>query len=87
MTDPDRVTESTGRVRVHDLSVTLDGFGTGGEQSLEASVGHAGGRLPEWALAAACDGAAGLEVRIGDGPSTARGFLEAHLIDHMFTRR
>jgi dihydrofolate reductase len=35
-------------VRVHNLSVSLDGFGTGADQSLEAPFGHAGGRLMQW---------------------------------------
>jgi dihydrofolate reductase len=33
------------RVRVHNFSVSLDGYGTGEGQSLEAPFGHAGGRL------------------------------------------
>ena len=36
------------RVRVHNFSVSLDGFGTGDGQSLEAPFGHAGSRLHEW---------------------------------------
>lgn len=40
----------TSRVRVHNFSVSLDGFGTGEGQSLEAPFGHAGHRLLEWAL-------------------------------------
>jgi dihydrofolate reductase len=35
-------------VRVHNLSVSLDGFATGEGQSLEEPFGHAGGRLLEW---------------------------------------
>ena len=35
-------------VRVHNFSVSLDGFGTGEGQSLEAPFGHAGSRLHEW---------------------------------------
>src|ERR1700719_1398938 len=35
-------------VRVHNLSVSLDGFGTGADQSLEAPFGHAGDRLVRW---------------------------------------
>ncbi|OBG37650.1 dihydrofolate reductase family protein [Mycobacterium sp. E3198] len=38
-------------VRVHNLSVSLDGFATGIGQSLEAPFGHAGGRLHEWFFA------------------------------------
>jgi dihydrofolate reductase len=36
------------RVRVHNFSISLDGFGTGEGQSLEAPFGHAGQRLHEW---------------------------------------
>jgi dihydrofolate reductase len=39
------------RVRVHNFSVSLDGFGTGQGQSLEAPFGHAGLRLHEWLFA------------------------------------
>jgi dihydrofolate reductase len=35
-------------VRVHNLSVSLDGFSTGAGQSLEAPFGHAGDRLMRW---------------------------------------
>lgn len=36
------------QVRVHNFAVSLDGFGTGVGQSLEAPFGHAQGRLLEW---------------------------------------
>ena len=36
------------RVRVHNFSLSLDGFGTGEGQSLESPFGHAGHRLNEW---------------------------------------
>jgi dihydrofolate reductase len=36
------------RVRVHNFSVSLDGFGTGEGQNLEAPFGHAGSQLHEW---------------------------------------
>ncbi len=39
------------QVRVHNFSVSLDGFGTGIGQSAEAPFGHAGGRLHEWFFA------------------------------------
>jgi len=39
------------RVRVHNFSVSLDGFGTGEGQSLEAPFGHAAHRLNEWFFA------------------------------------
>jgi dihydrofolate reductase len=35
-------------VRVHNFSVSLDGFGTGADQSLESPFGHAGVRLMRW---------------------------------------
>lgn len=34
--------------RIHDLSISLDGFATGEPQSAEAPFGHAGERLHEW---------------------------------------
>ena len=36
------------RVRVHNFSVSLDGFATGEGQSLDAPFGHAGQRLHQW---------------------------------------
>ena len=36
------------RVRVHNFSVSLDGFGTGEGQTLEDPFGHAGSRLLQW---------------------------------------
>ncbi|MFB9376041.1 dihydrofolate reductase family protein [Kineococcus gynurae] len=39
-----------GLVRVHNFSVSLDGFATGEGQSLESPFGHAGHRLHEWAF-------------------------------------
>jgi dihydrofolate reductase len=35
-------------VRVHNFSVSVDGFATGEGQSLDAPFGHAGTRLTEW---------------------------------------
>lgn len=35
-------------VRVHNFSISLDGFGAGEGQSLETPLGHAGERLHEW---------------------------------------
>ncbi|MCK9904585.1 deaminase [Parafrankia colletiae] len=37
-------------VRVHNFSVSLDGFATGEGQSLESPFGHAGERLHRWAF-------------------------------------
>ena len=36
------------QVRVHNFAVSLDGYSTGEEQTLEAPFGHAGTRLVEW---------------------------------------
>ncbi len=36
------------RTRIHNFSVSLDGFGAGEPQSAEAPFGHAGERLHEW---------------------------------------
>jgi dihydrofolate reductase len=38
------------QVRVHNFAVSLDGFGTGEGQSLDAPFGHARTRLVEWAF-------------------------------------
>jgi dihydrofolate reductase len=37
-------------VRVHNFTVSLDGFGTGEGQSLDTPFGHAGSRLMGWAF-------------------------------------
>jgi dihydrofolate reductase len=37
--------------RVHNFSISLDGFGTGEGQSLDTPFGHAGERLHEWMFA------------------------------------
>jgi len=39
------------KVRIHNFSISLDGFGTGDVQSREAPFGHAGERLHEWMFA------------------------------------
>ena len=39
------------RTRIHNLSISLDGFATGEPQSAEAPFGHAGHRLHEWMFA------------------------------------
>lgn len=54
------------RVRVHNFSISLDGFGTGEGQTLDAPFGHAGHRLLQWALPTATFAAMGLH-----GASTA----------------
>ena len=37
--------------RIHNLSISLDGFATGEPQSADAPFGHAGQRLHEWMIA------------------------------------
>ncbi|WP_457256743.1 dihydrofolate reductase family protein [Pedococcus sp. P5_B7] len=58
--------------RVHNLSISLDGFATGEPQSLEAPFGHAGQRLHEWMFA----------TRFGDAEGGSLGadnaFAERH---------
>jgi hypothetical protein len=38
-------------VRVHNFSISLDGFGSGEPQSFESPFGHAGQKLHEWMFA------------------------------------
>ncbi len=38
------------RVRVHNFSISLDGFGTGEGLTFDAPFGHAGHRLSEWVI-------------------------------------
>ena len=37
-------------IRVHNFSISLDGYGAGEGQSLDTPFGHAGMRLMEWAF-------------------------------------
>jgi dihydrofolate reductase len=62
-------------VRVHNFSLSLDGFGTGEGQSLETPFGHAGNRLHEWFVATRSF----REMQGGDGGSTG--------IDDAFARQ
>jgi dihydrofolate reductase len=39
------------RTRIHNFSISLDGFGAGEGQALETPMGHAGHRLHEWMFA------------------------------------
>ncbi|HEX8581151.1 MAG TPA: hypothetical protein VF640_02425, partial [Acidimicrobiales bacterium] len=39
------------QVRVHNFSVSLDGFGTGEGLTFDAPFGHAGHRLHQWMFA------------------------------------
>lgn len=64
------------RTRIHNLSISLDGFATGEPQSLEAPFGHAGERLHEWMFAtrfwAQGEGGGGGSVGVDDA------FAERH---------
>lgn len=62
------------RVRLHNFAISLDGFGTGEGQTLEAPFGHAGGRLHEWFFPTATfqamqgeSGTTGLDDRLAAG--------------------
>jgi dihydrofolate reductase len=57
--------------RIHNLSISLDGFATGEPQSAEAPFGHAGERLHEWMFA----------TRFWAGPGGTVG------ADHAFAER
>src|SRR5919107_2183972 len=48
---PSRRSEQMTRTRIHNLSMSLDGFATGEGQALDAPFGHAGQRLHEWMIA------------------------------------
>ena len=39
------------RVRIHNFTISIDGFATGEGQALDTPFGHAGNRLHEWLLA------------------------------------
>lgn len=41
----------TSLARIHNFTISLDGFGTGEDLTLEAPFGHAGHRLHEWMIA------------------------------------
>ncbi|MBJ7459244.1 MAG: dihydrofolate reductase family protein [Thermoleophilaceae bacterium] len=60
------------RVRVHNLSVSLDGFGTGEGQTLDEPFGHAGHRLLGWAL-----GTRTFQTQIHGGDGGSSGVDEA----------
>ena len=65
------------RVRVHNFSISLDGFGTGEGQSLDAPFGHAATRLHEWFFATrsfhAMQGQAGGDAGVDDAFASAWG--------------
>lgn len=62
--------------RVHNFAISLDGFGTGEPQTLEAPFGHAGERLHEWMFATRfwrADGSAGVDDAIAQRHSVGFG--------------
>jgi len=65
------------RVRVHNFSVSLDGFGTGEGQTFDDPFGHAGQRLHEWMFATqmfhAMQGKEGGSTGIDDALAAAWG--------------
>jgi dihydrofolate reductase len=65
------------RVRVHNFSISLDGFGAGEGQSLDTPFGHAGMRLHEWMFATrmfhAMQGKEGGSTGIDDAFASAWG--------------
>jgi dihydrofolate reductase len=61
--------------RVHNFAISLDGFGTGEGQSLEAPFGHAGERLHEWMFATRW-------WRGGDKPGGSGGVDDAFARQH-----
>src|SRR3954468_6416665 len=48
---PSRRSEQMTRTRIHNFSISLDGFATGEGQALDTPFGHAGHRLHEWMIA------------------------------------
>jgi dihydrofolate reductase len=59
-------------VRVHNMSVSLDGYGTGEGQTLDEPFGHAGHRLLGWAL-----GTKTFQTQIHGGTGGSDGVDEA----------
>ena len=74
------------RVRVHNFSISLDGFATGDGQALDAPFGHAGHRLHEWIFATGFgrDLLAELGANGGDMPGGTGG---TEGVDHVMAER
>ncbi|GAA2719307.1 dihydrofolate reductase family protein [Cellulomonas aerilata] len=69
--------------RIHNLSISLDGFATGEPQSAEAPFGHAGERLHEWMFAThfwALQGASGSGADAGGSSGVDHAFAERHSV-------
>src|SRR3954451_16277203 len=48
---PSTRSEQMTQIRIHNFSISLDGFATGEGQALDTPFGHAGHRLHEWMIA------------------------------------
>jgi dihydrofolate reductase len=62
--------------RVHNLSISLDGFATGEPQSVEAPFGHAGERLHKWMFGTRfwdASGSAGVDDALAERHSVGIG--------------
>jgi dihydrofolate reductase len=69
--------------RIHNFSISLDGFATGEPQSLDAPFGHAGHRLHEWMFATrhwALTGPAAGEAGAVGSVGVDNAFAERHSI-------
>ncbi len=69
------------RTRIHNLSISLDGFATGEPQTAEAPFGHAGQRLHEWMFATrfwAAGGVPGGAADAGGSVGVDHAFAEQH---------
>ena len=69
--------------RIHNFSISLDGFATGEPQSAEAPFGHAGQRLHEWMFATrfwAPGGSVGVDNAFAErhGPGIGAEIMGAH---------
>jgi dihydrofolate reductase len=64
------------RTRIHNLSISLDGYATGEGQSLDTPMGHAGHRLHEWMFATRFG--AGLLGRRGGAAGVDNAFAQQH---------
>jgi hypothetical protein len=62
--------------RIHNLSISLDGFATGEPQTADAPFGHAGERLHEWMFRTRfwdADGTAGVDDAFAERHSCGIG--------------
>jgi dihydrofolate reductase len=64
------------RTRIHNLSISLDGFATGEGQTIDTPMGHATGRLHEWMFATRFGGS--IFGRTGGTAGVDDAFAEQH---------